>query len=142
MPAGRPKSVIDWKEVENLLLSGSPVREIAGYIGVDERTIYDRCEKDHGIKFSVYSQEFKAKGASILRAHQYAKALGKTNDGDNTLLIWLGKQRLDQRDKPKEQDEEDDIVRRVVQAIKIIDDLPGAGKAKESEVASKSPVLD
>lgn len=43
-------------------------------------------------------QQKRAKGESILRAHQYAKALGLTDKGDNTLLIWLGKQRLEQRE--------------------------------------------
>ncbi len=29
---------------------------------------------------------------------QYEKALGKSKKGDNTMLIWLGKQRLNQRE--------------------------------------------
>lgn len=95
---GRPKAVIDWLVVDQLLISGCSGTEIAAYIGIYANTLYDRCLTDNKILFSEYSQEKQAKGDSILRAHQFNKALGKTEKGDNTLLIWLGKNRLKQRD--------------------------------------------
>ena len=41
----------------------------------------------------------KAKGNSFLRAKQYEKAL----QGDNVMLVWLGKNRLKQTDREQEQ---------------------------------------
>jgi len=95
---GQPKANIDWKKVDELLIGGCLGTEIAGYLGISTYTLYDRCMSDNGVLFSQYSQDKHAKGDSILRAHQYAKALGLTEKGDNTLLIWLGKTRLKQID--------------------------------------------
>lgn len=96
---GRPKSAIDWKKVEDLLMSGCMGTGIAHYLGINPATLYARCLEDKGIQFSEFSQQKKEKGDEILRAHQYAKALGLTDKGDNTLLIWLGKVRLRQREE-------------------------------------------
>ncbi len=98
MTVGRPLADIDWKKVDDLLVAGCSGIEIASYFGLHKQTIYERCEKDHGISFTEYSSQKYAKGDSIIRAHQFAKAIGKTTEGDNTLLIWLGKNRLKQRD--------------------------------------------
>ena len=99
---GQPKSIIDWKKVDELLIAGCTAPEIAGYFGCSVRTLYTRCETDNNVLYSEYSQEKCSKGDSILRAHQYAKALGLTEKGDNTLLIWLGKTRLKQKEDPLE----------------------------------------
>ena len=130
---GRPKSNIKWDEVDHLLISGCSGAEIAGFIGVERRTIYERCVDEKGMSFSDYSQLMKAKGNSLLRAQQFAKALGKTDKGDNTLLIWLGKQRLEQRDKPRDE-ENNDIRSLLIDAIKSIDEASRAREAGKSEV--------
>lgn len=52
--------------------------------------------------FTAYSAEKRSCGDNILAEHQYKKSLGITAKGDTTLLIWLGKNRLDQRDTPNE----------------------------------------
>lgn len=98
----RPEKEIDWKKVDDLLVAGCLGTEIAGYFDMHPRTFYERVEKKYNMTFTAYSSEKKSKGESILRAHQYAKALGITDKGDNTLLIWLGKQRLNQRDHKEE----------------------------------------
>jgi hypothetical protein len=99
---GAPKAIIDWKKVDDLLIAGCSGAEIAAYIGVAACTVYDRCMTDNKMPFAEYSQQKYAKGESLLRAHQYYKALGKTKDGDNTLLIWLGKNRLGQVETPSD----------------------------------------
>lgn len=101
MTTGRPQANINWKEVDALLVAGCSGAEIAGNLGINKATIYDRCEKDKGIPFSEYSQQKKEKGKSLLREQQFKKALGITDKGDNTLLIWLGKTRLEQSEKIK-----------------------------------------
>lgn len=99
---GRPASKIDWKKVDELLMAGCSGSGIAHYIGINPATLYSRCLIEKQLQFSEYSQQKKEKGDEILRAHQYAKALGLTDKGDNTLLIWLGKNRLRQSDSPVE----------------------------------------
>jgi len=96
--AEKDRIPIDWKKVDDLLLSGCTGTEVAAYLGCHPDTLYIRVEKEYGMAFSAYLAEKRSKGESLLRAHQYAKALGYTEKGDNTLLIWLGKQRLSQRE--------------------------------------------
>lgn len=100
---GRPPAQIDWDKVDSLLIAGCSGAEIAGHIGVHKSTIYDRCLIELGIPFNEYSQQKKAKGDSLIKAHRFAKALGKTDDGDNTLLIWLSKVRLGEKEPKHEE---------------------------------------
>lgn len=95
-PNGRPPVNLDWNKIAELSIAGCTVSEIAGYCGCAERTIYDRCETDLGKKFTHFSQENHSKGDSLLRSKQFSKAI----EGDNTLLIWLGKNRLKQSESP------------------------------------------
>lgn len=100
--SGRPPANIDWNKVEDLLMAGCMGTGIAAYLGISAQTLYDRCLIEKKMLFSQFSQQKKEKGDEILRAHQYAKALGLTDKGDNTLLIWLGKTRLKQKENPLE----------------------------------------
>ena len=95
---GRPKADIDWERANELLIAGCSGAEIAGYFGLNANTIYARCLEDNKITFSEYSQPFYSKGESSLREVQYHKA----KQGDNMMLIWLGKNRLKQRDKEED----------------------------------------
>lgn len=92
--AGRPKSDINWAIVDSLLEAGCSGAEISANLGINPATLYDRCQSDHKRMFSEYSQEKQSKGDSLLRKAQFDKAL----NGDNTLMIWLGKCRLKQTD--------------------------------------------
>ena len=73
--------------------------EIAPHFAMHPNTLYRRTEEQYGMSFSEYSQQKKAQGEACIRAQQYMKALGQTELGDNTLLIWLGKNRLNQSEK-------------------------------------------
>jgi len=98
----RTELPIDWERVGQMLAAGCLGIEIAAVIGIHQKTFYDRVLKDFGITFTEYSQEKKARGEAALREVQYNKALGISKKGDNTLLIWLGKQRLNQRESISE----------------------------------------
>jgi len=119
--AGRPKANIDWNKVDRLLESGCLITEIAAHFGITRDSLYNRCLTDHNCNFSTYRQEKKAKGESLLRAAQFKKAMS----GDNSMLIWLGKQRLDQRDKPKLEEAEDDLIRKLARAVKTLEGSSG-----------------
>lgn len=93
-PACRPKLDIDWKRVDKWLMSGCPGTKIANAIGVCANTLYDRCEQEYGVSFSIYSQQKRECGDANLHEAQYDNAIG----GDTTLLIFLGKTRLDQKE--------------------------------------------
>lgn len=102
-PIGRPLALIDWDKVDSLLIAGCSGAEVAGHLGLSKKTIYERCVVDKGVTFTEYSQQKKSKGDSLIKAHRFAKALGKTNEGDNTLLIWLSKVRLGEKEPKHEE---------------------------------------
>lgn len=108
MAVGRPAS-IDTTD-ENVMLQVelfgrlcATHEEMANWFECDVRTI-ERLMKsqDDNMLESEFCRVYKkaqAESKTSIRRIQMAKAL----DGDNTLLIWLGKQLLGQRDK-QEQD--------------------------------------
>jgi hypothetical protein len=93
--AGRPKANIDWDKVGKLLQAGCDATGIAGLIGCDRDTLYIRCQRDLKKDFSAFRQEKVAEGDELLRSKQFATAMA----GNVTMQIWLGKQRLGQKDK-------------------------------------------
>jgi hypothetical protein len=95
--ARTPKE-INWDLVDNLLMAGCSGPEIAPHFDIHYETLYDRTVKEFGMSYTQYSQRLRQKGDALLKAKQYAKALGQTETGDNTLLIWLGKNRLGQKE--------------------------------------------
>ncbi len=99
----RPEVEIDWKKVDELLIAGCLGTEIAGFFCVHPDTLYRRVLEKYGMGFTDYAQQKKSKGDALFRAHQFAKALGLTTKGDNTLLIWLGKTRLKQRENDSQE---------------------------------------
>lgn len=97
-PNGRPVKPIDWEVVDQLLLSNCSGAQIAGQFDMHPHTFYDRCVIEKGVSFTDYSISKMAKGAGILKHHQYRKALGLTKVGDTQMLIHMGKHILNQRD--------------------------------------------
>lgn len=94
----RPEKPIDWKYVDELLEAGCVGTEIAPHFDLHYNTFYDRVQSTFGIGFTEYAAQKKSKGDSILRHVQFNKA----KEGDNSMLIWLGKNRLKQSDSPQE----------------------------------------
>lgn len=83
---GRPKLDIDEEEVRKLAKLGATNVDIAGFYGCDEGTIRKR--------FSEMLTKGRAERRNTLREFQWKAA----EDGNVTMLIWLGKQELGQRD--------------------------------------------
>lgn len=95
---GRPFKTIDWKKVEKMCHAQCTEREIAATIGVDVNTLSAAIRRTFSQTFADFSEYFAAKrivGLQSLRSKQYQLAI----KGDRTMLIWLGKQHLSQRDK-------------------------------------------
>ncbi len=93
---GRPRIIIDWDEVDKLLIAGCAGTEIAGYIGAHPDTLYERCEKEKDSLFSDYAQQKRSHGNTLIRLAQFDEAVRKRDRG---MLVWLGKNRLAQQDK-------------------------------------------
>lgn len=85
-PTGRPPIPIDEDEVYKLAQFGCTYREIGSFFGVSEATIHER--------FQTTVEKGRDHLKKVIRKKQVELAL----KGDRTMLIWLGKQLLDQRE--------------------------------------------
>ena len=84
-----------WQEFDKLCTIQCTLSEMAVYFQCDMDTIEAACKRVHKKTFGeIYAQKRKT-GFISLRRRQWAKAL---QDGNPTMLIWLGKQYLDQAD--------------------------------------------
>jgi hypothetical protein len=119
-----PQKIIDWTIVDDLLASGCTGVEIASTFGIHPETLYMRTESEKGLGFSAYSQQKRAIGEKALRKKQQEVAL----KGNVSMLIWLGKQRLNQRetDVSKELDQMKVDLKALAEAL-------GAGRAQRVE---------
>lgn len=91
----RPLIEINWKSVKKLCALQCTLEEIAWFCACSEDTLERACKRDHQISFSDYYDQQKGQGRISLRRAQWKLAKA----GNPTMLIWLGKQHLEQRDK-------------------------------------------
>lgn len=96
----RPPNIpLDWDLIDKFLEADATGVEIAAYFGINEETLYLRCQKEKHIVFSAYKAQKRSKGDILLKAKQMSYAMtGK--QGNLGMLIWLGKNRLGQKDDP------------------------------------------
>lgn len=92
---GRPKAKIKGEDVYKLASIGCTLNEIADFHSVDVNTIRRRFKKE--------LVKGKANLKLRLRKSQLTKGVEKL---DTTMLIWLGKQMLNQTDNGTFDDEE------------------------------------
>lgn len=90
---GRPRIEIDLDQVERMASIQCTDEEIACMLGVSINTITRRKADDRA--FLKAMEEGRGKGRATLRRLQWQRA----NAGSDTMLIWLGKQTLNQHDK-------------------------------------------
>jgi hypothetical protein len=93
--AGRPKIIVDWNKVNKYLQAQCNGTGIASLLGISPMTLYRACERKFKVNFEAYSSQKKAEGKELLRGKQFQTAM----EGDKTMLVWLGKQYLEQKDK-------------------------------------------
>ena len=91
----RTKIAIDWTRVEKMAMAGANGQQIAAAIGVHYDTLVNRYKEDNKSDFSQYLTTKREKGNELLLRKQYDIAMS----GDKAMLIWLGKQRLNQSEK-------------------------------------------
>lgn len=115
-PAYRPQKHIDWDRVDQLLMAGCLGTEIAPHFDIHVQTFYERVEVEKGMSFTQYSTQKRSQGDAILREVQYQKAL----TADNTMLVWLGKNRLNQKETPNEISIDDKTVKSFTSLMELI----------------------
>lgn len=92
---GRPIKPIDWKKVETMCQIQCTEVEIAAVLEIHLDTLAKACQRDHGLTFPEFFKKHCEGGKASIRRAQYKKAL----EGHPTMLIWLGKQYLGQKDQ-------------------------------------------
>lgn len=110
---GRTPAVLDWEEIKKLLEADCDATSIAAQFGVSRQVLYRRCKSDLNIPFATLSQQKRMMGNNLLRAKQYQTAM----NGNVTMQIWLGKQRLGQTDKVEHQGSGGGPVKLVVEYV-------------------------
>lgn len=97
---GRHKKEIDQKIFENLCGIQCTLEEIAGAFDCSTDTIERWCKRTYKENFADVFNKKRAKGKISLRRTQFE--LAKKNA---TMAIFLGKQYLEQKDHPGDEEE-------------------------------------
>jgi IS30 family transposase len=108
---------IDWEIVDELCAVQCTESEIAAHLKIHRETLLKACKRDHKMTFDEYSRKKREAGFTSLRHKQYEKALS----GDTTMLIWLGKQYLNQADKQEQKIDAN------FKPVVIVDNIPKEG---------------
>lgn len=95
-PGGRPPIKIDLDLVEKLSFIQVTDEEMATVLGVSTETINRRKKASRAFRDAY--QKGREQGRISLRRWQYQQA----EKGNTTMLIWLGKQYLNQADKQEQ----------------------------------------
>jgi len=91
---GRPGKPVDWEKVDRLLMAGCKGTEIAPHFDINVHTFYRKVEEQYSMTFTEYCALKRDQGISLIRVKQFEKAI----KGDNTMLVWLGKNLAGQKE--------------------------------------------
>jgi hypothetical protein len=91
---GRPKAEIDLRVLRTCAAMGATLAEAAAQAGVGHATLDRRLAEDEEVREAW--EAGKARGRMTLRRWQWRNA----RSGSDTMLIWLGKQMLGQKQDP------------------------------------------
>lgn len=114
---GRPKIVLDNAQVEQLAAINCSLEEMSAVLDCDISTLTRR--------FAHVIKKGRERGRMSLKRKQYEVAMG----GNVTMLIWLGKQLLDQSDKINQ------TSMHTIEQIREVNDLPKEEKLKRLKSA-------
>ena len=103
---GRPLIEIDWAHVDGMCKIQCIGEEIASVLGISYDTLERACKREKKRSFADYIAEKKLGGHESLRRKQWQLV----EEGNATMLIWLGKQYLDQNDKKNKASSASEII--------------------------------
>lgn len=92
---GRGRKKISISRVQKMFQAGCTSSEVCSAQAVCLKTMQDFVYEQTGMKLGEFKQFCAEQGNATLREVQYDKAVA----GDNTMLIFLGKDRLGQSDR-------------------------------------------
>lgn len=92
---GRPRLEFDIELLKGLCEIQCTAEECAAVMKMSVDTIDNRLKENGYTNFSDFYKTHSQEGKQSLRRVQWEQAIG----GNTTMLIWLGKQQLGQRDK-------------------------------------------
>ena len=92
---GRPTKPIDYTKLDAMCAIHCTGEECAAILGVSYEHLNNQLKKDGNVGFLDYFKIKGSNGKMSLRRKQYDQAMS----GNATMLIWLGKQWLNQSDK-------------------------------------------
>ena len=133
---GRPLieiSEADWERMSKLSQIFCTRNEIADIMSISVETLNRRCKELFGLTFGAWIDQQSARGKMSLRRAQYKKAI---EEGNPQMLMWLGKQYLNQSEKNEVKAEVkniNSITEWLHEDEKIIDVTPENEKAAEIE---------
>jgi hypothetical protein len=119
---------IDYQAVEKLAMLHCTDAEIAAFLGMGEAELVERMNVD-GLLFKAVDGG-RSLGRMGLRRLQWRAA----EAGRTTMLIWLGKQLLGQRERPEDSDNSDELLSKLVAAIE-----EGARASIQSKTGRRAP---
>jgi hypothetical protein len=88
--------------------------EQAAILEISYDTLEAACKREKKLSFPDYFKQKSASGKMSLRRRQYSEAM----EGNTTMLVWLGKNWLDQTDK---QEIHQEVVNTTVNIVKDAD---------------------
>jgi predicted nucleic-acid-binding Zn-ribbon protein len=94
----RPRKEVDWETVNKLCGIHCTGEEIANFLDMSYDTLQRRCLEEHECGFADYYKKASSNGKISLRREQYSVAM----KGNVSMLIWLGKNILGQKDAPEQ----------------------------------------
>lgn len=130
--AGRKPAKIDPGKLEILCRYGASCLDCADEFDCSEDTIVRYIKDNYGLNFKDYRKKKQGKVRMQLRQKQIEVAL----NGNVSMLIWLGKQILDQSDKVLET--EDNGTRLIVKVDQETKDMLNERKKAKKEAAKKA----
>lgn len=96
----RPKAEINWKRVDQMLMSQCDGVQISGVFGISPETLYRACQREHKMGFDAYSQQKRGNGVAVAKEKFYQQCWIDNNDGQQATrqIFWL-KNHADMSDK-------------------------------------------
>jgi hypothetical protein len=107
--------------------------QIAAHIGMHYEKFYDRCAQDNDMLFGDYARQKRMKGDSMLKKKQFDVAMEK----DRSMLIWLGKQRLGQLDRPAHASE---VPHQLLEFIHLLKDASISQQEDQNSLLDDDPI--
>lgn len=134
IPAGRPKSDINWELFEQLCGLQCTIDEMCAVLKISDETLRRRAREYYEQDFMVLYKRHKDAGCPSLRRMQFSLAKKNT-----AMAIWLGKQWLGQKDD-KNLDRQE--LGNIVEAVLEIDERNRARNFGRQRMAVEEPVCN